>query len=215
MYGVSFIGNADIAPLDYVDLHYSINSGEPWQQNIRMVRNASNPNQFDYSFGFPLKQNDELGIQFTYSSQYNDCDTPEQIFSPTAGVSYVSDDANAANGVDASSLPRTMMTTTSGAPTSIATTCPTISYTSDVPLLGQSADGSDMFGLNFVGQMGAPVDWVETHYRVNNQPQQNYRMLTSTYVYPPAIHHMQYKHIDLMAKCDKIVQECLKFKELQ
>jgi len=153
--------------LDWVDLHYTINGGQPWQTNIRMVPNSANSQQFQYNFGIPLKTTDTLSMSFTYCSDFIDCDTPSESYTPATNAPTQS--AAAMAGAD-------LLPTVNGGQSSVSGTCPTIQSMADVPFLGIDNNGDDIYGLTFTAQLGASPDWVDAHYTLNNGQQLNYRM---------------------------------------
>lgn len=172
MYGVTFIANSDL-PLQWVDLHYSINGAQPWQTNVRMLQSRGNQQQFEYLFGIPLQSNDQLKYSFTYCSQYNDCDTPIATYSPSTHGQYAQTQPPEAG---------TMLQLEDGSPSSVRSACPTITFRTDIPAIGASdpSSGTPLYGIMWTAQLGAEVDWVDVHFKVNNGPQLNYKMQSTS-----------------------------------
>jgi hypothetical protein len=146
--------------MDWVDLHYSINTmGRPWQMNnrMRMAVSTNDAKMFEFA-PIVLSQGDTLLYSFTYCTEGVDCDTEMfQYRMPPPLVSRKSHDSSTAMPpplMSSSTMMAGPATTKSCTPTQFTHRC--LKYIDQ--------EGSSKMRLLFVAQANANIEKITAKY---------------------------------------------------
>jgi len=170
-------------PVDWVDLHFSINptpNDRVWQTNIRMAPSAQADKMFEFGNGnIILHPGDSITYSFTYCSAHVDCNTPLFTFGvpqPVQQKVYQQPQPQPQPVQQKvyqqpQTQPQPVITqqnqtqqTVSAPP---AAMCPVIQFNANVEAVGTAVPGGAIpHKITFTAMTSRGMDWVDLHYTI-------------------------------------------------